>query len=201
MKFGGERLLRASPAAVFAALNDAEVLRRSIPGCESLEKLSDTEMRARVKLKIGPVNATFGGTVALSAINPPHSYTISGGGDGGAAGAAKGAAKVQLQEREDGTLLTYQAEAQISGKIAQLGARLMDGVAKQLAAKFFDNFAAQINPPETTKDAAEKDEDNLIKKQTDKKEITPTKAGIGITEAVILLIAVLAFLWAVLGDY
>ena len=148
MKFGGERLLQASPEAVFAALTDAEVLRRAIPGCETLTQLSATEMRARVKLKIGPVNATFNGAVELSDINPPQSYTITGGGDGGAAGSAKGEAKVQLQKRGDDTLLIYEAEAQISGKIAQLGARLMDGVAKQLAAKFFDNFAAQINPPE-----------------------------------------------------
>lgn len=194
MKFGGERLLlNASPAAVFAALNDAEVLRRSIPGCESLDKESDTTMRARVKLKIGPVNAAFGGKVALSDMNPPHSYTISGSGEGGAAGSAKGEAKVQLQERGNDTLLTYEAEVQISGKIAQLGARLMDGVAKQLAAKFFDNFAAQINPPEAAKDAAA-EEDTADKQQSNKKE---TKINLFLAAA--LIIGALAVFFAVVN--
>lgn len=194
MKFGGERLLNASPAAVFAALNDAEVLRRSIPGCESLDKESDTTMRARVKLKIGPVNAAFGGKVALSDMNPPHSYTISGSGEGGAAGSAKGEAKVQLQERGNDTLLTYEAEVQISGKIAQLGARLMDGVAKQLAAKFFDNFAAQINPPEATKDAAEEDTADKQQSANDKKE---TKINLFLAAA--LIIGALAVFFAVVN--
>ncbi|MGI9337928.1 MAG: CoxG family protein [Gammaproteobacteria bacterium] len=187
MKFGGERLLHASPAAVFAALNDAEVLRRSIPGCESLDKISGSEMRARVKLKIGPVNAAFNGKVALSDINPPHSYTIGGGGDGGAAGSAKGEAKVQLQKRDDDTLLIYEAEVQISGKIAQLGARLMDGVAKQIAAKFFDNFAAQINPPNTTKAESAAEKQNSENKK-------PPKVKMFIAAA--LIIGALAALFA-----
>lgn len=131
MQLNEQHAIAASPEAVYAALNDAEILRQSIPGCEELEKKSDTEMTARVKLSIGPVRATFTGAVNLSDLDPPRGYTISGQGNGGAAGFAKGKATVQLTAQADGgTLLQYAVEAQVGGKIAQVGGRLIDSTAK-----------------------------------------------------------------------
>jgi uncharacterized protein len=140
----GEIDLPAPQQAVWEKLNDPEVLKACIPGCESIEKLSDTELQAVAKIKIGPVSATFRGKVELSDINPPHGYTISGEGQGGIAGFAKGGAKVHLSPIETGTRMTYAVEAQVGGKIAQLGARLIDGVAKRLADQFFERFAAEV---------------------------------------------------------
>ena len=140
----GEFVLPADKATVWARLNDAETLKASIPGCESLEKVSDTEFRAVTKLTIGPVSARFKGRVALTDIDAPNSYRIQGEGEGGVAGFAKGGAAVQLAEVPGGTQLTYDVEAQVGGKIAQLGARLIDSTAKKLAAEFFANFAKAL---------------------------------------------------------
>jgi len=139
-----ERRIPAAREKVFAALNDPEVLRQCIPGCESLEKLSDTQMAAIVSLKVGPVKARFQGKVDLSNINPPVSYTIMGEGSGGAAGAARGGADVVLVEDGNGTLLKYGARAEVVGKLAQLGGRLIDSTAKSLAGQFFDRFAELV---------------------------------------------------------
>ena len=143
----GERVLPADKATVWARLNDADTLRISIPGCESLEKLSDTEMQAVVKVKIGPVSARFKGKVNLSDLDPPNSYRISGQGDGGIAGFAKGGASVNLTEKDGGTLLTYNVDAQIGGKLAQLGQRLVNGAAKKIADDFFQKFASTVAAP------------------------------------------------------
>jgi carbon monoxide dehydrogenase subunit G len=133
---------------LFAALNDQAVLRACIPGCETLEMLSDTEMAAKVRLRIGPVGASFSGKVTLSDIDPPNGYRISGEGQGGVAGFAKGGAVVRLAEEEgDGTLLTLDVDAQIGGKIAQAGARLIAGPAKKLADQFFGKFAEALGAP------------------------------------------------------
>ena len=130
----GEFVLPADKATVWARLNDAETLKASIPGCESLEKLSDTELQAVVKVKIGPVSARFKGKVNLTDIDAPNSYRISGQGDGGIAGFAKGGANVRLAEADGGgTQLGYDVDAQVGGKIAQLGGRLIDTTAKKLA--------------------------------------------------------------------
>ncbi len=145
----GEVDLPASQEVVWEKLNDPEVLKACIPGCESLEKISDHELQAVAKIKIGPVSARFKGRVELSDINPPHGYTISGEGQGGIAGFAKGAAKVDLVAIEGGTRMTYAVEAQVGGKIAQLGARLVDGVAKRMADQFFASFAEQVTGTET----------------------------------------------------
>lgn len=133
---------------VWTALNDAEILAQAIPGCEMLEKNSDTELLAKVKLKIGPVSAKFTGTVTLSDIQPPHAYVISGSGKGGVAGGATGSARVTLEEIEGGTAtrLSYEVEAAVTGKIAQLGSRLIESTAKKLAGKFFDDFVAILSP-------------------------------------------------------
>jgi hypothetical protein len=141
----GEFVLPADKATVWAALNDAETLKASIPGCESLEKLSDTELQAAVKIKIGPVSARFKGKVNLTDIDAPNSYRISGQGDGGIAGFAKGGANVRLaEEAGGGTRLAYDVDAQVGGKIAQLGGRLIDSTAKKLAEEFFANFAKAL---------------------------------------------------------
>ncbi|PIP98250.1 MAG: carbon monoxide dehydrogenase [Rhodobacterales bacterium CG18_big_fil_WC_8_21_14_2_50_71_9] len=147
MKLEGAQTIAADRATVWAALNDPEVLKACIPGCHSLEKTSDTGFEAVVKQKVGPVSATFNGVVELSNLNPPHSYTISGEGKGGAAGFAKGGADVSLEETEDGTVLSYTVDAKVGGKIAQLGARLIDGFAKKMADQFFTKFKETVEGP------------------------------------------------------
>lgn len=144
MEMTGEHRIAAPRSVVWEGLNDPEVLRRSIPGCDTLQKTSPTEMTATVTAKVGPVKASFGGQVTLSNLNPPESYTISGEGKGGAAGFAKGGADVKLVEDGDGTLLHYAVKANIGGKLAQLGARLIDGTARKMADDFFTRFAAEM---------------------------------------------------------
>ena len=144
MTMTGEVILPASRATVWAKLNDPAVLKACIPGCQSLEKTSDTSFTAKAKIKIGPVGATFGGSVQLTDMDPPNGYRISGEGQGGIAGFAKGGATVKLTDAPEGTKLSYAVEANVGGKIAQLGSRLIDGVAKNLADKFFTSFAAAV---------------------------------------------------------
>ena len=145
MTMSGEQQLAASREKVWAALNDAEVLKLCIPGCETLDKLSDTEFQAVATNKIGPVKARFKGKVTLSELDPPNGYRISGEGDGGIAGFAKGGATVRLSDKDGGTLLTYNVEAQIGGKLAQLGQRLINSAAKKTADDFFANFAKAVS--------------------------------------------------------
>lgn len=149
MEMSGERLIAAPRETVWAALNDPDVLKACIPGCESIQKLSDTEMTALVSAKIGPISSRFNGKVTLGDLDPPNSYTISGEGQGGVAGFAKGGAKVRLDDAEGGTALQYQVNAQIGGKMAQLGARLIDSVAKSYAETFFTRFSEQVAPSVT----------------------------------------------------
>ena len=148
MDMTGERRIAASRETVWQALNDPTVLKASIPGCESLEKLSDTDMKATASVKIGPIAARFNGAVHLSDIDPPNGYTIGGEGQGGVAGFAKGGAKVRLEPAGEATVLQYEVHAQVGGRIAQLGARLIDATAKQMADSFFDRFSAQVAPPQ-----------------------------------------------------
>ncbi|MCA0305565.1 MAG: carbon monoxide dehydrogenase subunit G [Proteobacteria bacterium] len=147
MEIKGEYRIPASREKVFAALNDPAVLQACIPGCESLEKVSDTELKAKVRMRIGPVSAAFSGKVTLSDIDPPNGYRISGEGQGGAAGFAKGGAVVALTEDAGETVLKYDVDAQVGGKIAQVGARLIDGTARKLADEFFGKFAAMVGGP------------------------------------------------------
>jgi carbon monoxide dehydrogenase subunit G len=147
MDMTGEYRIPASRAKVWEALNDPETLKASLPGCESLEKVSDQEFAATVVAKVGPVKAKFNGNVTLSNLNPPQSYTISGEGKGGAAGFAKGGADISLAEDGDVTVLTYTAKADVGGKLAQLGSRLIDGTARKMADEFFTNFCNQVAPP------------------------------------------------------
>lgn len=152
MKLTGERQIAASREEVWAKLNDVDVLRRCIPGCESLEQVSPTELKATVALKIGPMNARFNGNVELKDLNPPESYRLEGSGAGGVAGRASGGADVRLAEVEGGTLLTYDVDAKVSGKIAQLGQRLINATAASLSEKFFNGFAQEFEPGEAERE-------------------------------------------------
>src|ERR671937_867200 len=141
MVMSGEQQLAASREVVWQKLNDPEVLKACIPGCESLDVIGENEFQAVATNKIGPVKARFKGKVRLTDIDPPNSYKISGEGDGGIAGFAKGGATVKLQPKDGGTLLSYNVEAQIGGKLAQIGQRLVNGAAKKLPDQFFAQFA------------------------------------------------------------
>ena len=144
MDMSGEYRIPAPKAAVWRALNDPDVLKASIAGCESVEKLSETEFAAAMTARIGPVSAKFRGKVTLSDLDPPNGYTISGEGQGGAVGFGKGSAKVSLSEDGSDTVLRYVANAQVGGKLAQIGARLIDGAAKKMADDFFAAFASHV---------------------------------------------------------
>lgn len=146
MNMSDSQTINAPRDVVWAALNDPEVLKACIPGCESVEKLSETELQAKVTLKIGPVKASFTGKVTLSNLNPPEGYTISGEGQGGVAGHARGGADIRLEEAGETTILHYDVKAEVGGKIAQLGARLIDGTAKKLAGEFFTTFGEVVAP-------------------------------------------------------
>ncbi len=149
MDMSGERRIAASRKKVWDALNDPEILKQCIPGCESLEMQSPTDMTARVKLQIGPVKATFNGKVKLTDLDPPNGYRITGEGSGGVAGYAKGGASVHLSDDNAGTLMRYDVEADVGGKLAQLGGRLIDSTAKKLADEFFEKFTAIVGPMPT----------------------------------------------------
>src|SRR5215467_13963128 len=144
MTMNGEVQLAASRQSVWDKLNDPAVLKACIPGCEELEKTDDHGFRATAKMKVGPVSARFKGKVNLSDLDPPNGYKISGEGEGGVAGFAKGGATVVLTPKDGGTLLAYNVEAQIGGKLAQLGQRLVAGAAKKLADDFFAKFASVV---------------------------------------------------------
>jgi len=144
MDMTGEVRLSAPRETVWRALNDPEILKQSIPGCEEIQKLSDTEMTARVSARVGPVSARFSGKVLLSDLDPPNGYTISGEGQGGVAGFAKGGAQVSLKDDGSGTMLSYKVQAQVGGKLAQIGSRLIDATARKMADEFFTRFAAAV---------------------------------------------------------
>lgn len=144
MQITGDTIINAPREAVWRALNDPDVLRQCIPGCESLEQVSDTQFKATVATKIGPMSTRFNGAVTLADLDPPNGYTISGSGSGGVAGNAKGGAKVRLEPVPEGTRLAYDVDVQVTGKLAQLGSRLIEGVAKMLSAQFFEKFGAIV---------------------------------------------------------
>ena len=144
MKLLDEVRINASRETVYDSLNDPEVLKKCIPGCEKIDKVSESELKASVIAKIGPIKAKFLGQIFLSDLNPPKSYTISGEGQGGVAGFAKGVAKVLLEEDGRITVLKYELKAEVGGKIAQLGGRLIEGTAKKLAGEFFNKFKENV---------------------------------------------------------
>ncbi len=182
MKMSGEEIIAAPRQVVWDALNDPEVLKQCITGCEEIKKKSDTEMEAKVTAKVGPVKASFVGAMKLSKLNPPRSYVISGEGKGGMAGFAKGGATVQLSDTADGqTKLSYDVDAQVGGKLAQIGSRLIDSTAKKMAADFFKKFnkvvsdrAQSAASEQKTKPAAKK---AATKKPAAKKAASKTAAA------------------------
>jgi len=144
MEMQGERRIPAPRQQVWEKLNDPDTLKLCIPGCQEIEKISETEFTAKVKAKVGPVSATFNGKVRMTDLDPPSGYTISGEGTGGIAGFAKGGATVALTEEGGETILKYGVQAQVGGKLAQIGSRLVDGVARKMADDFFTKFAAAV---------------------------------------------------------
>ncbi len=156
MNFTGQYRIEAPRPLVWEALNDPEVLRQSIPGCQEIEKESETAFTAKVKAKLGPVSASFKGRVELTDLDPPNAYTISGEGQGGVAGFAKGGARVSLEDTPDGaTTLSYTADGQVGGKLAQIGARLVEGSAKKIADDFFGTFNAIVSERAASQPAAQ----------------------------------------------
>ena len=154
MELTGERLIPAPLAATWAALNDPETLKASISGCESLERSGDNAFTAVVAVKVGPVSARFKGNLQMTNIEAPHSYTINFDGQGGVAGFGKGSADVKLTEEGAQTRLAYTARAQVGGKMAQIGSRLIDAAAGKMTADFFDAFEARLKPAEAAVQAA-----------------------------------------------
>lgn len=155
MNMAGEQHIAAPRQRVWEALNDPEVLRASIPGCQSLEKESDVRFTSTVEVKVGPIGARFKGAVSLEDLNPANGYTLVLEGNGGIAGTVKGSAKVRLNDQENGTLISYDVDAQVGGRMAQLGGPIIDATAKQLAGKFFNRFG-QIVSGELVEEAREK---------------------------------------------
>ena len=159
MQMTGQERIAAPRRKVWEALNDPQVLRQAIPGCQSLSQDAPDKLSAVVEVKIGPIGARLNGAVTLSDIDPPNGYTITGEGQGGMAGSAKGGATVKLADAEvdggEGTLLTYEVNAEVGGRLAQLGGPIIDATAKQLASKFFRKFGEIVGAPATQAPAAE----------------------------------------------
>lgn len=154
MDMTGDYVIKAPRQAVWDALNDSDVLKLCIPGCEEVEKTSDTSFSAKVSTKVGPVKARFTGDVTLSELDPPNGYKISGEGKGGPAGFAKGGAEVKLADAENGgTTLSYVVDAQVGGKLAQIGSRLIDSTAKKMAGQFFEKFGEIVEASVSAIDA------------------------------------------------
>ena len=196
MEITGEYRIEASRQKVWDALNDPEILKQSIPGCEEIERISDTELAAKVVAKVGPVKAKFSGQVTISDLDPPNSYRISGEGKGGAAGFAKGGANISLKSDGEATILSYEVDATVGGKLAQLGARLIDGTAKKMAGDFFKNFAEVV-----TEDADLYSAEKL--NEVDTNEInhginTSTRSKISISSWIIGLILAAAVILAII---
>ena len=154
MRMAGEQRIAASKQRVWEALNDPEILKQCIPGCQSLEREADDRLAAVAEVKIGPIGARFKGLVTLSELDPPNGYTITGQGNGGVAGSAKGGAKVRLSDDGAGTLVSYDVDAEVGGRMAQLGGPIIDATAKQLAGKFFATFGQVVGGAAAAAEAA-----------------------------------------------
>ena len=189
MKMNGEKIISAQINEVWSALNDPEKLKLAIPGAESVEKNDDENLTATVKTKIGPISARFTGKISLSNINPPFSYTLTGEGTGGAAGFAKGSANVELVEVQEGTLLKYDVNANVGGKLAQIGQRLIDTAANKLADDFFGKFNEILSEKKDTISSEEKN-------QISSSGIIPSKW----LSSIIILVILSIVLWYFLGQ-
>ncbi|KLN62549.1 carbon monoxide dehydrogenase [Kiloniella spongiae] len=194
MKMEGQQLIPAPQQKVWEALNNPEILKHSIPGCETVEKTSDTEFQASMTAKFGPVKAKFKGQVTLSDMNPPNSYTLIGEGKGGAAGFGKGEAKVSLEEQDGQTLLNYSVNAKVGGKLAQIGSRLVDSAAKKMADDFFQAFSQNVssNGNETTPNVSS---ENLVEtsNNTETTKSTSSNTTLYLTLAGVIIAAVVIY--------
>lgn len=195
MELSEEKRIPAGRDVVWKALNDPEVLRQCIPGCESVEKRSDTEFTAKVTVAVGPVKAKFTGEVTLSDIDPPNGYTISGKGSGGVAGFGKGSAVVKLRDEGADTVLAYQVQASVGGKLAQIGQRLVDSTAKKLADEFFANFVKAVAPQGAAAAAEPAAATPPQAAPSPAPSSAPGKAGPGWGAVLIVAAAGLALLW------
>jgi uncharacterized protein len=196
MEMSGEYRISAPRARVWEALNDADILKQCIPGCESIEKISPTEFNAKVVAKVGPVKATFTGAVTLSDLVPPTSYKISGEGKGGAAGFAKGGAAVTLEEAGAETVLRYTAQGNVGGKLAQIGSRLIDGTAKKLANEFFGKFAATVGGAPAPGEAAAAQAAALVAEPSARPERATGLPPVVWIGGVVLLIIIILIIFA-----
>lgn len=208
MDMNGAYEIPAPRHMVWAALNDVDVLRACIPGCESITKHSDTEFEATVLAKVGPVKAKFTGVITLSDLNPPNGYTLSGEGKGGALGFAKGRAKVHLDDNGSGTTLRYEVTANVGGKLAQIGSRLIDSAAKKMANQFFSTLSAQaaaaVSPEKPVPEQEPRTviRPSVIASQTQRNpdafnEFTPISVGIWLP--MVAGIFALAIIWLIVG--
>ena len=189
MKLSGSYQIKLEKQKVWEALNDPEILQKAIPGCESFTKNSDTEFTATATNKIGPFNASFTGDIELKEINSPHSYVIEGSGNS-PVGFASGSATVKLEEKDGGTELVYSVEANVGGKIAQVGSRLIDMTAKKMADIFFGKFSELISPNEISRENDSKPKSENI---TNNKNATTSSKKILIISAVLILLGIVAF--------
>lgn len=195
MDIKGEYRIPAPRAVVWAALNDVDVLKAAIPGCDSIKRLSETEIEATVTAKIGPVKASFKGLVTLSDIDPPNGYTIRGEGKGGPAGFAKGGAKVRLVDAGSDTILSYEVDASVGGKIAQIGMRLIDSTARKLADEFFAKFGelAASKSSEAQPQTQVSTETSMTQNQASATVAPGTNKWIIVAVVVLIVIAVLVY--------
>ena len=189
MKMDGNKIIKASRQDVWDALNDPEKLKLAIPGAEKVEKKDDNNLTATVKIKIGPISAKFNGKIILSNMNPPISYTLTGEGTGGAAGFAKGSANVELEESEEGTILKYSVDANVGGKLAQIGQRLIDTTANKLADDFFGKFNEILNVDDKSI------EKNLPDESSTSEGLSTLSWGVGL----ITLITLAVVFWFIIG--
>lgn len=200
MEFTGTYTVPASPSAVWDALNDADVLKACIPGCESLAKTDPTHFVATARLKIGPMSAAFKGAIALTELDPPRRCVLTGEGQGGVAGFAKGSAEVLLTSDGEATKLTYTAKASVGGKLAQIGQRLIDGAARQIADDFFARFSATVAMIEKGRNASpETITASPPQALQGAQESAPTREGLAPEVWVIGLIAIIVILLALFG--
>jgi carbon monoxide dehydrogenase subunit G len=195
MDMTGEYRIPAPREKVWEALNDPEILKICIPGCQELNKDSDTELSAKVKTKVGPVSAQFTGKVTISDSNPPEGYKITGEGQGGVAGFAKGGAEVKLEADGNETILTYTAKAQVGGKLAQIGSRLIDSTAKKMAGQFFSKFAEEVGDNNATSEEVDSTSlENATPSTEALKKANGVSPAIWITGLIAIVVIVLVML-------
>ncbi len=199
MEFTGRYVIPASPEAVWAGINDPAVLMACIPGCEKMEETAPGVFEAGATLKIGPVRATFKGKVSHVNALPPHSLTLKGEGQGGVAGFAKGEADVQLEPQDGGTMLTYIARASVGGRLAQIGQRLIEGAARQIADDFFARFAAAIAAAPAPEEAPSEPEPYVPAPPLSPAQLADSRAGLAPEIWVVGLIAVILILLTLFG--